>query len=103
MYAIIETGGKQYRVSPGDVIEVERLDSEPGSEVAIDRVLAVGEGDALRVGTPTVEGASVVARVLDHGRGRKIRGFRYKAKVNYRRRFGHRQPFTRLRIETVGG
>lgn len=103
MYAIIETGGKQYRVSPGDVIEVERLDAEPGGEVAIERVLAVGEGEALRVGEPLVEGAAVTARVLGHGRGRKIRGFKYKPKVNYRRRFGHRQPFTRLRIESVGG
>lgn len=103
MYAIIETGGKQYRVSPGDVIEVERLESEPGGEVAIGRVLAVGEGEALRVGAPLVDGATVVARVLAHGRGRKIRGFKYKAKVNYRKRFGHRQPFTRLRIESVGG
>lgn len=103
MYAIIETGGKQYRVSPGDVIEVERLESEPGGEVAIERVLAVGEGEALQVGAPLVEGATVVARVLAHGRGRKIRGLKYKPKVNYRKRFGHRQPFTRLRIESVGG
>lgn len=103
MYAIIETGGKQYRVSPGDVIEVERLESDPGSEIVLDRVLAVGEGEAIRVGTPAVEGARVAARVLGHGRGRKIRGFKYKPKVNYRKRFGHRQPFTRLRIESVGG
>ncbi len=101
MYAIVETGGKQYRVRPGDVLEVERLAAEPGSQVTLDRVLAVGQGADLRVGTPTIEGAAVVARVLAHGRGRKIRGFKFKAKVNYRRRYGHRQPFTRLRIEEI--
>lgn len=103
MYAIVETGGKQYRVQPGDVLEVERLAAEPGAEVRLERVLALGEGGELRVGQPTVEGAAVVARVLEHGRGRKIRGFKFKAKVNYRRRYGHRQAYTRIRVEAIGG
>lgn len=103
MYAIIATGGKQYRVSVGDVLEVEKLPAAEGEEVAFDQVLAVVDGDTVRIGTPTVPAARAVARVLGHGRGRKIRGFKYKPKVNYRRRYGHRQPFTRVRIESIEG
>ncbi|MBX6377455.1 MAG: 50S ribosomal protein L21 [Clostridia bacterium] len=101
MYAIVETGGKQYRVAPGDVVVVERLPAQEGAEVVLESVLAVGEGAEMRVGAPFVPGARAVVRVLEHGRGRKIRGFRYKAKVNYRRRYGHRQPFTRVRVERI--
>lgn len=103
MYAIIETGGKQYRVREGEVLRVERLDAEPDSEVTFDRVLAVGEGAELRVGTPTVEGARVVGRVVGHGRDRKIIVFKYKPKVNYRRKKGHRQAFTTVRIDRIEG
>lgn len=103
MYAIIETGGKQYRVSAGDVLEVEKLSTAEGDAVTFDRVLAIVDGAAVTVGQPTVAGARAVARVLGHGRGRKIRGLKYKAKVNYRRRYGHRQPYTRVRIESIEG
>lgn len=103
MYAIVETGGKQYRVTPGDVLEVERLGAPEGGKVALAPVLAVVDGDDVRIGAPVVEGARVAATVLAHGRGRKVRGFKYKAKVNYRRRYGHRQPFTRIRIEAIEG
>lgn len=103
MYAIIETGGKQYRVDPGTVIEIEKLPVESGSEVAFNRVLAICEGDDLRVGCPVLEGAQVIGRVLEHGRGRKIRGLKYKPKVNYRKRYGHRQAFTRVVIDRIQG
>ncbi|MBX6350246.1 MAG: 50S ribosomal protein L21 [Clostridia bacterium] len=101
MYAIIETGGKQYRVREGDDLRVERLRAEQGDEVRFERVLAVGEGRSLVVGAPTVPGARVVARVLGHGRAKKVRVFKYKPKVNYRRRYGHRQPYTRVRVERI--
>ncbi|MBE3590477.1 MAG: 50S ribosomal protein L21 [Firmicutes bacterium] len=103
MYAIIETGGKQYRVREGEVMRVERLPAEPGQEVAFERVLALGEGGELRVGAPTVPGARVVGRVVHHGRDRKIIVFKYKPKVNYRRKKGHRQAFTTVRIERIEG
>lgn len=101
MYAIIDTGGKQYRVREGDEIRVERLQAASEAEVAFDRVLAVGEGADLVTGSPTVPGARVIARVLGDGRGRKILVFKYKPKVNYRKRQGHRQSFTRVRIERI--
>lgn len=103
MYAIVETGGKQYRVTAGDVVEVERLATPVGEEIVLTRVLAVVDGPKVSVGTPGVDGARVAATVLAHGRGRKVRGLKYKAKVNYRKRYGHRQPFTRIRIESIGG
>lgn len=103
MYAIVETGGKQYRVTEGDVLEVEQLTVPAGEEVVLTRVLALVNGTDVRVGTPDVEGARVVAKVLAHGRGRKVRGMKYKAKVNYRKRYGHRQPFTRIKIGMIGG
>ena len=102
MYAIIETGGKQYRVSPGQTIWVERLEAEPESEVQITAVLLVaGDDGKLAVGSPYVNGAHVAAKVLEHFRGPKIRVFKYKPKVNYRRRQGHRQPATRLEILAI--
>jgi large subunit ribosomal protein L21 len=102
MYAIIETGGKQYRVQPGDTIEVERLDGEPGSTLELDRVLMVGgDGSAPQVGSPTLPGASVKAEVVDQKRGEKIIVFRFKSKVRYRRKTGHRQELTRLRITDI--
>ena len=102
MYAIVETGGKQYRVRPGDTIAVERLSGEPGDTLDLDRVLLVGgDGDETRLGTPALEGAVVRAEVIEHGRGEKIIVFRYKSKVRYRRKTGHRQPLTRLRITDI--
>ncbi len=101
MYAIVESGGKQYRVAEGEVIDVEKLSVPEGEKVSLDRVLMVADGGDVRVGTPLVEGARVEATVLDHGKGRKIRIFKYKPKIRYRRRAGHRQLYTRLRIERI--
>jgi large subunit ribosomal protein L21 len=100
MYAIVETGGKQYRVRPGDTIAVERLPGVPGETLDLDRVLLVG-GDGTRVGAPGVAGAVVRAEVVEHARGEKIIVFRYKSKVRYRRKTGHRQALTRLRITDI--
>jgi len=102
MYAIVETGGKQYRVTPGDTVAVERLTGEPGETLDLARVLMVaGSGDAPRIGTPGVDGAVVRAEVLEHFRGEKIIVFRYKSKVRYRRKTGHRQSLTRVRITDI--
>ena len=99
MYAIIATGGKQYRVSEGDVIFIEKLDNELDSEITFP-VLLLG-GDKVVVGTPEVKGASVTGKVLQHGRGEKIVVYKYKAKKNYRRKQGHRQPFTKVEITGI--
>src|SRR5882672_3925026 len=102
MYAIVETGGKQYRVKPGDTVAVERLTGEPGESLDLDRVLLVaGNGEKARVGSPGVEGAVVRAELVEHIRGEKIIVFRYKSKVRYRRKTGHRQSLTRLRIMDI--
>lgn len=101
MYAIIETGGKQYRVQEGDTLFVEKLDVEPGETVTLDRVLAVEKDGQLQVGAPTVPGAGVTLKVVRHGRGKKIIVFKYKAKKNYRRKKGHRQPFTQVTVEKI--
>ena len=101
MYAIIESGGKQYRVAQGDVLRLERLPGAEGDEITFERVLALQDGERFEIGTPTVAGARVIGRVLGHGRAKKIRIFKYKPKKNYRRRAGHRQPFTRVVIETI--
>ena len=103
IYAIVETGGKQYRVSPGQVVDVDRLDMDAGAAVELDRVLLLAEGDDVTVGTPTVAGARVMATVQEEGRGRKIIVFRYKPKVRYRRKTGHRQAYTRLSIDSIVG
>ncbi len=102
MYAIIKTGGKQYCVEEGKVITIEKLDVEAGAEVAFDEVLLVS-GDSVKIGHPTVAGAKVTGKVLEQGKGAKIRIFKYKAKSNYRRRQGHRQPFTKVQIEKIEG
>ena len=102
MYAIIKTGGKQYCVEEGKVITIEKLDVEAGAEVAVDEVLLVS-GDSVKIGQPTVAGAKVIGKVLEQGKGAKIRIFKYKAKSNYRRRQGHRQPFTKVQIEKIEG
>ena len=103
MYAIIETGGKQYRVQEGDVLKVEKLDVVEGETVNLDKVFALKKGEELIMGSPLLEGARVVAQVLEHGRGKKIIVFKYKSKKNYRRKQGHRQPYTQLRIEKIEG
>lgn len=101
MYAIIRTGGKQYRVSEGDVLEVEKLNVQEGDEVVFDDVLTVVSDGDVKVGKPTVEGAEVTAKVAAQGKADKIFVFKYKAKSNYRKRQGHRQPFTRVEITSI--
>lgn len=100
MYAVIETGGKQYQVNEGDVIFVEKLAVEADETVTFDKVVAVG-ADSLTVGTPYVEGAAVTAKVLKNGKGKKIRVFTYKPKKGEKRAMGHRQPYTQVRIESI--
>lgn len=101
MYAIIETGGKQYKVSQGDVLNVELLEAEVGAVVEPAKVLAVGEGETLQVGNPTVAGASVSLKVLEHGKGKKVVVFHYKPKKNIRKKNGHRQPYTKVQVEAI--
>ncbi|KJS03855.1 MAG: 50S ribosomal protein L21 [Peptococcaceae bacterium BRH_c4a] len=101
MYALIETGGKQFKVQEGDTLYVELLHSEPGQIVEISNVLAVEKDGQLKVGMPTVDGARVMLKVVRHGKGSKIIIFKYKAKKNYRRKTGHRQPFTQVTVEKI--
>lgn len=101
MYAIVETGGRQYRVEEGDVLSVASLGADPGERVTLGRVLLVADGDRTAVGAPAVEGAAVTATVLGHGRSRKITVVKYKPKTRYRRKVGHRQGYTRVRIEKI--
>ena len=101
MYAIIKTGGKQYKVAEGDVITVEKLEAEEGAVVTFDQVLTVVKEDGVVVGKPVVEGAKVTAKVETQGKDKKILVFKYKAKSNYRKRQGHRQPFTKVVIEQI--
>ncbi|MBQ9527571.1 MAG: 50S ribosomal protein L21 [Fretibacterium sp.] len=103
MYAVIETGGKQYRVQEGDKFRVERLEGETGSEVVFDKVLMVGGDEGVRFGKPYVEGASVRAEVLDQARDKKVLVFKYKSKKNYRRMRGHRQYYTEVVIRGING
>lgn len=103
MTAIIRTGGKQYRVAEGDVINVEKLEGGVGEAITFDDVLAVGDGADLRVGTPKVDGASVQGTILAQGRAKKIIVFKFKRRKNYQRKKGHRQYFTRVRITSVKG
>jgi large subunit ribosomal protein L21 len=101
MFAIIETGGKQYKVTPGSAVAVETVPAEPGAAIEFDRVLLVGDDDSSVVGTPLVEGAKVVGHVLEQGLGKKLIVFKYKSKSNYRRKTGHRQHLTRVRITDI--
>lgn len=103
MYAIIKTGGKQYKVSEGDEIIVEKLEVAEGDEVTFEEVLSIVDGENVKIGQPKVEGAKVSAKVVKNGKGPKIRIFKYKHKTNYRRRQGHRQPFTKVKIEKIEG
>lgn len=100
MYAVIECGGKQYKVQEGDLLKVEKLNAEVGSTVALDKVLLIG-GEKTQVGNPVVSGAKVICKVLNQGKDKKILVFHYKAKKNIRKRYGHRQPFTNLLIEKI--
>ncbi len=101
MYAIIKTGGKQYKVSEGDTLLVEKLEGAEGDTVVFDQVLTLVNDADVKIGRPLVEGAKVSAKVVEHGKGEKIFVFKYKAKSNYRKRQGHRQPFTKVSIEKI--
>jgi large subunit ribosomal protein L21 len=100
-YAIVQTGGKQYKVSSGETIDVSHLAAEQGSTVELGEVLLVADGKSVKVGTPTVEGAKVIAEVVDAGKGKKVIVFKYKPKVRYRRMKGHRQLYTKLVIKEI--
>ena len=101
MYAIIVTGGKQYKVEVGTEIEVEKLDSEIGTNVDFD-VLMMADGDAVKIGTPVLAGVKAQAEVLEHGKGKKVIVFKYKPKKDYRKKQGHRQPYTKVKILSIG-
>ena len=101
MYAIIETGGKQYKVAEGDIITVEKLNVEAGQEVTFNTVLVLSKNDTVSVGAPYVEGASVVASVLGEGKEKKVVVYKYKPKKGFHKKRGHRQPFTKLQIKSL--
>ena len=101
MYAIIESCGKQYKVAEGDVVFFEKLDVEEGKKVTFDKVILVSEEGKIEVGTPNVKGVKVEGKVVSHGKGKKILVYKYKAKKNYRRTQGHRQPYTKVEITAI--
>ena len=101
MYAVIKTGGKQYRVIPGEKLKIEQIPADIGSEIVLDQVLMVADGETTKVGTPLVAGATVKATVVSHGRGDKIKIFKMRRRKHYRKTQGHRQNFTEIRIETI--
>ncbi len=101
MYAIIQTGGKQYKVQAGDEVTVEKLAVEPGEEVSLD-VLLISDDNGVQVGKPVLDGVKAKAKVIEHGKGKKVIVFKYKPKKNYRRKQGHRQPYTKLEIISIG-
>ena len=103
MYAVVRTGGKQYRVSAGEKIKVEQIPADVGAEVVLGEVLLVGEGEAVRLGAPLVDGASVTAKVLAHGRGEKVHIFKMRRRKHYRKSQGHRQNYTEIEITGIAG
>ena len=102
MYAVIKTGGKQYQVEEGDILKIEKLDIEEGTTFDFEEVLLVSNDGDVKVGSPLVEGAKVNAEVLEHGKNKKIVVFKYKPKKGYSKKQGHRQPYTRVRINSIG-
>ena len=103
MYAVIQTGGKQYRVQPGETVQVEKLDAEVGKTVEFNEVLLVADGENVRLGTPHVAGVKVVAEVVDQARDRKILVYKYRRRKAWHRKQGHRQPFTALKVTEISG
>ncbi len=103
MFAVIETGGKQYKVAEGDVVFVEKLDVNEGDTVTFDKVLAVSSNNSFSAGTPYVNGATVTANVVKNGKAKKIHVFKYKAKKNEKKKLGHRQPYTKIQIVSING
>ena len=103
MYAVIKTGGKQYKVSPGEKLKVEQITADVGAEVVLDQVLMVGEGENIRLGQPMVAGATVKATVVSHGRGDKVTIFKMRRRKHYQKHQGHRQNYTELKIDSIVG
>jgi large subunit ribosomal protein L21 len=103
MYAVVKTGGKQYRVAAGQKLKVEKLLAEVGAEVVLGQVLALGDGDAIRVGAPLLDGASVKAKVVSHGRGEKVQIFKMRRRKHYQKHQGHRQSYTEIEITGIDG
>jgi large subunit ribosomal protein L21 len=103
MYAVVKTGGKQYKVAPGQKLKVERIPADVGAAVVLDQVLLVGEGESVRLGQPVVAGASVKATVVAHGRGEKVRIFKMRRRKHYQKHQGHRQAYTELAIDSIDG
>ncbi|AZG10492.1 MULTISPECIES: 50S ribosomal protein L21 [Pigmentiphaga] len=101
MYAVIKTGGKQYRVAAGEKLKIEQIPADIGQEITLDQVLAVGEGDQLKIGAPLLSGAVVTAKVLAHGRHDKVRIFKMRRRKHYQKRQGHRQNYTEIQIGTI--
>jgi large subunit ribosomal protein L21 len=101
MYAVIKTGGKQYRVAAGEKIKVEQIPADVGAEITLDQVLMVGEGETVRIGTPMITGATVTAKVVAHGRGPKIKIFKMRRRKHYQKHQGHRQNFTEIEISGI--
>jgi large subunit ribosomal protein L21 len=103
MYAVVKTGGKQYKVAPGEKLKVEQIPADVGAQVVLDQVLLVGEGDNVRLGQPVLAGASVQATVVAHGRHDKVRIFKMRRRKHYQKHQGHRQNYTELKIDTIVG
>ena len=103
MYAIVETGGKQYKVTEGTMLMIEKLDVEAGYEYTFDKVLFLNKDGQVQVGAPLIEGAAVIGTVVEHGKDKKIIVYKYKSKKNYRRKQGHRQPFTKVKVTEIRG
>ena len=103
MYAVIKTGGKQYRAAVGDTLKVEKLEVTTGETVELDQVLMVANGDAVKIGAPVVDGATVVAEVVSHGRGKKVNIIKFKRRKHHMKRMGHRQWFTEIKITAING
>jgi len=103
MYAVIKSGGKQHRVEPGEVLRLEKLDASEGETVNFDKVMMIGEGENIQIGTPFVDGGAVTAEVVSHGRGDKITIIKMRRRKHYRRQAGHRQSFTEVKIKEISG
>jgi large subunit ribosomal protein L21 len=103
LYAVIKTGGKQYKVNEGSVLKVEKLEAQPGDRITLDQVLMIGDDDGVKIGDPLVANATVTVEVLEQGRDKKIIVYKYKKRKNYHKKQGHRQPFTKIKVEKIEG
>ena len=101
MYAVVKTGGKQYKVAPGEKLKIEQIPADVGAQVTLDQVLMVGEGESVKVGNPLVAGATVTATVVSHGRGVKVKIFKLRRRKHYQRTQGHRQNYTEIRVDAI--